>query len=106
MPEWRIKRDIIPGADIDGDDEIDNIARVTPDVEGAYSVICSELCGTGHSTMRAFAKVETQGEFDAWVADQPNTPKGKVSTGVGGGQGAGSLNDDPGALNDEYSPVP
>ncbi|MGI8726803.1 MAG: cytochrome c oxidase subunit II [Solirubrobacterales bacterium] len=101
VPEWRVKRDMVPGADIDGDPDIDNILRVTPDVEGTYSVICAELCGIGHSIMRAVAKVESQAEFDAWVATQPDTPEGKVSTGVGGGQGAGSLVEGAGSIAED-----
>ena len=67
MPEWGIKRDLVPGSDLPGGDEIDNTVRVTPDVAGTYSVVCTELCGWGHATMRAAAVVETQDEFDAWV---------------------------------------
>ena len=95
VPEWRIKRDLVPGANIDDDDDVDNIVRVTPDVPGTYSVICTELCGLGHATMRATAVVEpSQEDFDAWVADQKEIPgEGTVSTGAAGGTGAGSLAD-------------
>ena len=94
VPEWRIKRDLVPGADIDDDDDIDNVVPVTPNVPGTYQVICTELCGLGHSTMRATAVVhETQEEFDAWLAEQNDLPEdeGAVSTGYAGGSGAGSL---------------
>ena len=47
---------------------------VTPDKEGTFSLICTELCGLGHSTMRAPVVVETQAEFDEWVAEQPAIP--------------------------------
>ena len=93
VPEWRIKRDLVPGADIEGDDDIDNIVRVTPNVPGSYQVVCTELCGWGHPTMRAAAVVHTdQQDFDAWLADQRDLPgEGQVSTGVPGGSGVGSL---------------
>jgi cytochrome c oxidase subunit II len=94
VPEWRIKRDLVPGANIDDDDDVDNIVRVTPDVPGTYSVICTELCGLGHATMRATAVTEaSQEDFDAWLADQKDIPEGAVSTGAAGGTGAGSLAD-------------
>ena len=94
VPEWRIKRDLVVNADLEGDPNIDNIVRVTPDVPGTYQVICTELCGWGHSTMRAAAVVESdQGGFDQWLQTQNDTPEGKVSTGEGGGHGAGSLAD-------------
>ncbi|HET6831390.1 MAG TPA: cytochrome c oxidase subunit II [Solirubrobacterales bacterium] len=94
VPEWAIKRDLVPGSDLPGGDEIDNVVRVTPDVEGTYSVICTELCGWGHSTMRAAAVVESQQEFDEWVKTQPKIPEGQVSTGAAGGQGAGVYSDE------------
>jgi cytochrome c oxidase subunit 2 len=95
VPEWRIKRDLVPGSNIDGDDDVDNVVRVTPTVEGTYSVVCTELCGLGHATMRAVAVTESQEDFDAWLADQNDIPEGgQVSTGVAGGGGAGSLADE------------
>jgi len=71
VPEWRIKRDLVPqGA---GGDEVDDTVQVTPDVEGTYNVVCTEYCGAGHATMRALAVVESQEEFDAWIAEQDAT---------------------------------
>ena len=93
VPEWGIKRDLVPGSDLPGGDEIDNVARVTPDVEGTYSVVCTELCGWGHATMRAAAVVESQDEFDRWAKDQTKIPEGNVSTGAAGGNGAGVYSD-------------
>lgn len=97
VPEWGIKRDLVPGADLPGGDEIDDVVRVTPDKPGVYSVVCTELCGWGHATMRAPAVVEDdQASFDAWAADQTKIPdEGAVSTGVAGGKGAGVLDDRP-----------
>ena len=104
VPEWRIKRDLVPGAELDeggGDDDIDNVVRVTPTVPGTYSVVCTELCGLGHATMRATAVTEeTQEDFDAWLAEQRDIPEGDqqdpavISTGPAGGSGAGSLEEE------------
>ena len=69
VPEWRIKRDLVPIADGNPSD-VDNVVRVTPDVEGTYALICTEYCGWGHATMRASVVVESQEEFDAWMAEQ------------------------------------
>jgi cytochrome c oxidase subunit 2 len=60
VPEWRIKKDAVPG--------ITTRAYTTPDREGTYSLVCTELCGLGHSTMRAKVIVESQQEFDAWLS--------------------------------------
>ena len=67
VPEWRIKRDLVPGAP--GAD-IDDDFVVTPDKEGEFSLICTELCGVGHSTMRVPVVVETEAEFQKWVSEQ------------------------------------
>jgi cytochrome c oxidase subunit 2 len=73
VPEWRIKRDLVPGAP--GASIADEIV-VTPDVLGSYSIICTEYCGTGHSTMRVPVEVETEEEFLAWVAKQEKSEGG------------------------------
>ena len=41
-----------------------------PTRKGEYSIVCTELCGLGHATMRAKARVVTQQEFDAWIEEQ------------------------------------
>ncbi len=40
------------------------------DEEGTYDGVCAELCGLGHATMRARARVVTEEEFDAWIEEQ------------------------------------
>jgi cytochrome c oxidase subunit 2 len=69
VPEWRVKKDLVPG--------LATSVAATPDAEGTYSLICTEYCGTGHATMRAFVKVESQEEFDAWVQEQEAIPEGE-----------------------------
>jgi cytochrome c oxidase subunit 2 len=84
VPEWRIKRDAVPAGP--GSDEIDNEFVVTPDVEGTYSLVCTELCGIGHATMRATVVVESQAEFDQWISDQKQQAQGAGgSSGAAGG---------------------
>ena len=60
VPEWRIKKDNVPG--------ITTTAVVTPDKVGTYQLICTELCGFGHATMRANVVVEKPADFRKWVA--------------------------------------
>src|SRR5215204_7617333 len=60
VPEWRIKKDAVPG--------ITTTATVTPNEVGTYQLICTELCGFGHATMRAIVVVESQAKFNKWVA--------------------------------------
>jgi cytochrome c oxidase subunit II len=59
VPQWRIKKDAVPG--------ITTTAIVTPDKVGHYQLICTELCGFGHATMRAVVVVEPVPEFRKWV---------------------------------------
>jgi cytochrome c oxidase subunit 2 len=73
VPEWRIKRDLVPAGA--GGDEIDSQFVVTPNEEGTFALICTELCGLGHSTMRATVVVESQQEFDRWLAEQAKGPE-------------------------------
>jgi cytochrome c oxidase, subunit II len=60
VPEWRIKKDNVPG--------ITTTAIVTPDKVGAYQLVCTELCGFGHAAMRAKVVVESPAEFRKWVS--------------------------------------
>ena len=81
VPEWRIKRDVVPAGP--GGNDIDNEVPVTPDRLGTYQVVCTELCGFGHSTMRAFVDVVPPEEFAAWLKKQPQVkPVAGTSTGA------------------------
>jgi cytochrome c oxidase subunit II len=75
VPQFRLKSDAVPG--------LTTTIRVTPDKAGRYEVVCAELCGIGHSTMRQFVRVLPASEFDSWVSKQ------RESAGGGGGGGGG-----------------
>jgi cytochrome c oxidase subunit II len=60
VPQFRMKKDAVPGQT--------TTVRVTPTRKGRYSVVCTELCGLGHSTMRAAVVVEDRDSFDKWAA--------------------------------------
>jgi cytochrome c oxidase subunit 2 len=74
VPEWRVKKDLVPG--------LTTHVVATPDREGSYSLICTELCGIGHSTMRAPVIVESQADFDAWIAKQQKAQGGEPGGGA------------------------
>lgn len=59
VPEFGQKMDAVPG--------IETTILVTPKHTGEFAVVCAELCGLGHATMRAKARVVTRAEFDTWV---------------------------------------
>jgi cytochrome c oxidase subunit 2 len=60
VPQFRMKKDAVPGITTD--------LRVTPTRYGKYTLICTELCGLGHATMRAPIVVEDKAAFDKWAA--------------------------------------
>jgi cytochrome c oxidase subunit 2 len=62
VPNFGQKMDAVPG--------IETTILVTPKRTGEFAVVCAELCGLGHATMRAKARVVTQQEFDAWIEEQ------------------------------------
>ena len=61
VPNFGQKMDAVPG--------IETSILVTPTRTGEFAVVCAELCGLGHATMRAKARVVTQAEFDQWVKE-------------------------------------
>jgi cytochrome c oxidase subunit 2 len=66
VPELRVKQDVVPGTV--------QPYVVTPTKEGRYPVICTELCGIGHSTMRTWVVVESPEKFEAWLDEMRPDP--------------------------------
>src|SRR4051794_14647679 len=77
VPAFRMKIDAVPG--------ISTSIRVTPNRKGTYQVICAELCGLGHSTMRQPAHVVDRAQFDAWLRKL-----GRPAAAPAGGGGVGA----------------
>ena len=73
VPEWRIKKDNVPG--------ITTEAIITPDKPGTYQLVCTELCGAGHATMRGTVVVESEKKFNRWVEGlEEEVPQGLYLT--------------------------
>lgn len=89
VPEWRIKRDLVPIAEGNPTD-VDNVVRVTPNREGTYQIVCTELCGWGHATMRATVVVESEEEFRQWLDGQAAAQAEAAGTPAGGAAPAGA----------------
>jgi cytochrome c oxidase subunit II len=86
VPEFRLKSDAVPG--------LTTHIRLTPDRVGRYEVVCAELCGLGHSTMRQFVRVLPADDFDGWVERQgeeggAGPPAGESGEGEGDQGGGG-----------------
>jgi len=60
VPAMRVKQDVIPG--------LLTPVWFTPTVIGRYDIQCSQLCGLGHYRMRGVIFVESQADFDKFLA--------------------------------------
>jgi cytochrome c oxidase subunit 2 len=65
VPEFRVKQDALPG----GDAFIRDL-RVTPTRLGNYKVRCAEMCGLSHAYMEAPVLVQSDADYQAWVAQE------------------------------------
>lgn len=63
VAQFRVKMDLVPG--------METYLWFEPTVTGSYEVLCEELCGIAHHTMRGSVVVDEQADFDAWLAEQP-----------------------------------
>ena len=63
IPEMGQKQDVVPGVTTD--------IVITPTRTGRFTLICTELCGLGHATMRAPVRVLSQDAFDTWLDAEP-----------------------------------
>jgi cytochrome c oxidase subunit 2 len=72
VPELGQKSDAVPG--------IETTLVITPNRTGEFSLLCTELCGLGHSTMRAPVRVVPQAEYEKFLAS---------AAGAGGDQNDG-----------------
>ncbi len=90
VPNFSEKLDAVPG--------ITTALRVVPTVIGTYPAECTELCGAGHSLMRATVRVVTPQAFSTWIGRQKvngpppvgTPPANSDQPGVPGGSGGGS----------------
>ena len=62
VPAFRIKKDVMP----------DRVTEtyITGSEFGTYPVVCTELCGAGHAVMRSQVVVESDANFQGWLASQ------------------------------------
>ncbi len=84
LPQLRIKQDAVPGMTIP--------VLFDANKPGRYELLCAELCGWGHSKMRAILTVhETRSEFEEWMEeaireqnrDTPDEPSVDVAAAPG-----------------------
>lgn len=61
LPNLRIKQDVVPG--------MKQFVWFVPRKEGAYDIVCAELCGWGHYKMKGRISIESKSQFDKWLND-------------------------------------
>jgi cytochrome c oxidase subunit 2 len=61
VPQFRFKQDAVPGREIGG---WFNVTKA-----GKYEAPCAELCGFGHSGMKAWVYAHNAADYDKWAAE-------------------------------------
>ena len=77
VPEFRAKMDMVPGAV--------TYFWFIPTRTGTFDILCFELCGVGHYTMRSQVVVEEESAFQAWLAKQETFAQSLAGAGKGSG---------------------
>ena len=72
VPEFRAKMDLVPG--------MVTFYWFTPTRTGTFDVLCFELCGTGHYTMRSIVVVDDKDAYREWLQKQSTFKKSMVET--------------------------
>jgi cytochrome c oxidase subunit 2 len=81
VPELSQKQDAVPGQH--------NTIVVTPTRTGTFPVICTELCGLGHSIMRSHVDIVTPAAYATWL-EQGGSTQGPPGLAVFQQNGCGS----------------
>ncbi|MYB89408.1 MAG: cytochrome c oxidase subunit II [Proteobacteria bacterium] len=63
VPQFRVKMDLVPG--------MITWQWLTPTRVGTFEILCEELCGIGHHSMRGKVTVVEEEQFHEWLAQQP-----------------------------------
>lgn len=70
VPQFRMKQDAIPG--------IPTKLRFVATKVGTYPVVCTELCGAYHGSMRTQVIVHTPEEYDSWLSENQIAQKSEL----------------------------
>lgn len=75
LPEFRVKQDATPGMVVP--------VWFEATKTGEYELACAELCGNGHTRMRASVTVHTPEGFRQWVESETGGPAAAAAAGDG-----------------------
>jgi len=74
VPQFRLKQDAIPG--------IPTQLRFVATRIGTYPIVCTELCGAYHGSMRSQVIVETPEEYETWLTENKTAQKQELNQAV------------------------
>ena len=92
VPQFAQKQDLVPGTE--------QKLVITPTKIGSWPVICTELCGLGHSLMRSQAIVMPKEAFETWRENANKPPAGS------GGDAVAIFTDKGCGACHTFSPIP
>ncbi|MBZ4189058.1 cytochrome c oxidase subunit II [Niabella beijingensis] len=74
LPHFRLKMDAVPGTPttlwFTPIKTTKDMIKETGNSKFVYEIACDQMCGAGHTGMRGEIVVETQEEYDQWMASQ------------------------------------
>jgi cytochrome c oxidase subunit 2 len=74
LPHFRLKMDAVPGITttlwFTPSITNDSMKIITHNANFVYEIACDQLCGKGHYSMQGHVIVETQAQYDKWLAGQ------------------------------------
>lgn len=108
LSHFRVKMDAVPGITttlwLRPTITTDSMKRLTKNPNFVYEISCDQMCGKGHYSMRGTVIVETQAEYDAWMAAQ-QTYAAENNIGVTPAPAAGTEAPKPAAKSDSSKAV-
>jgi cytochrome c oxidase subunit 2 len=72
VAQFRVKMDLVPG--------MQTFLWLTPTETGRFELLCEELCGIAHHTMRGAVVVDEPAEYENWLASLPTWAEYSAAT--------------------------
>ena len=72
VAQFRVKMDLVPG--------MQTFLWLTPTETGRFELLCEELCGIAHHTMRGAVVVDEPADYENWLASLPTWAEYSAAT--------------------------
>jgi cytochrome c oxidase subunit 2 len=74
LPHFRLKMDAVPGIPttiwFTPKYTTDEMKKITGNKDFVYEISCDQMCGSGHYSMKGIIIVETQEQYNQWLASK------------------------------------